>query len=104
MRKIIGFLNTGMNGCSAAQAYIFADDDTDDYIDSIIHQESIQQAESYLDVVSDDTEETDEYFEGTDFVYESEIDGYWEDYNGDDHDGQRCGGGSFEEDFQNLLR
>ena len=104
MRKIIGFLNTGMVGCSVAQAYVFEDTDTDEYIDGIIHQESVQQAEAYLDVVQEDTVESEEYYEGSDFIYESEIDGYWEDYNGEDHDGHRVGGGSFADDFESLIR
>lgn len=104
MRKIIGFLNTGMNGCSVAEAYLFKDTDSDTYINNYIHSEAVNWASSYLDVVAEGSiEEDEDYVEGTDFEYENNIDSYWEDYNPERHEGEYCGDGSFAEDFERLL-
>ena len=103
MKKIIGFLNTGMAGCSVAEAFVFHDDTLDSVIDLVVHEAGIEWAQSYRDIVFDEVEETDEYVEGCDFEYAENIESYWEVYNGDDHDGERSGGGSFEDDFARMM-
>lgn len=103
MKKIIGFLNTGMTGCSVAKAFVFHDDTLDSVINLVVYEASIEWAQSYCDVVFGDVEETDEYVEGSDFEYAENIESYWEVYNGEDHDGERSGGGSFEDDFERMM-
>jgi hypothetical protein len=104
MRRVIGFLNVGMIGCSVADAFVFEDDASDKFISDTIWEASVDWANSYRDVVSNETEETDDYVEGSDFEREENIDSYWEDYNGENHDMERTGGGSFEEDFERLIK
>lgn len=104
MRKIIGFLNVGMAGCDVADAFVFDDETPDFLIDRTIHEAGIEWASSYRNIEFDDVEETDEYVEGSDFEYAENIESYWEEYNGEDHDGKRTGGGSFADDFERLIR
>jgi hypothetical protein len=105
MKKIIGFLNTGMPGCSVAEAYLVPDDADDAYISDMVWEESCTWAGHYMDVVSDsEVGDLNPDDEGTDWINASDIDCYWEVYNGDEHDGERTGGGSFEKDFERLAQ
>lgn len=103
MRKIIGFLNVGMLGCDVAEAFVFDAETPDFMIDKAIHEAAIEWAQSYRNIEWDDVEETDDYVEGCDFEYAENIESYWQDYNGAEHDNHRCGGGSFEEDFARMM-
>lgn len=99
MRKIIlrGYAKTV--GTDFAEAALFDDDVTDDQLDMAAFDAAVANAEMFgWDYIGDDCIEDD--YENT--VSDSELGYYWEDYNGDEHDGYRSGGGSFEEDFKHL--
>lgn len=102
MRKIIGFLNVGMAGCDVAEAFVFEDETPDFFIDRTIHEAGLDWASSFRNIEFDDVEETDEYCEGSDFEYAENIESYWEEYK-PEHDDQRTGGGSFEDDFARMM-
>lgn len=106
MRKIIlrGYAKTV--GTDFAEAALFDDDTPDCVIDEAAWHAAIANAEMY-----------GYYYTGDDCIYDSEEDDvwdryisdsemgyYWEEYNGEEHDGIRMGGGSFEEDFERLAQ
>lgn len=103
MRKVIlrGYAKTV--GTQFAEAAVF-DDTPESVIDEAAWQAAIDNAAMFgYDFIYDDHEidEDDAY---DNYITDSELGYYWEDYNGEDHDGERCGGGSFEDDFEQLMR
>lgn len=102
MRKVIlrGYAKTV--GTDFAEAAIFEEGTPDSVIDDAAWQAAIANAEMYgYDYTGDDCILEDENYDR--YITDSELGYYWEDYNGEDHDGHRCGGGSFEEDFERLM-
>lgn len=104
MRKVV------LRGCAKTvgtdfvQAAVFDDDTPDSVIDEAAWQASIDNAEMYgYEYIGDDCILEDEDEDEDRYITDSELGYYWEDYNGEDHDGHRCGGGSFEEDFRLLM-
>jgi len=97
MRKLIAFLNVGYAGMDAVEAFVMPDDATDGEINEVVWEFALANAEMYgYYPPSDDDDQDDEY------VSEG-IDGHFEDYR-PEHDSERAGGGSFEDDFADLLR
>jgi hypothetical protein len=103
MRKIIfrGYAKTV--GTDFAEAQLYPDGTPDSVIDNDCWQAAIDNAQMYgWDFVDYDFEpEDDENGEDTwdQYCTADDIGSYWEEYNGEEHDGYRGGGGSFEEDF-----
>lgn len=105
MKKVIGFLSNSKSvGMDAAEAFLFDDNATELEINHTIHLHAVEHAGSFYSVVGDEVsdEEYDENY--NEYIREEEVDSYWETYNGEEHDGKRAGGGSFEEDFEYLMR
>jgi hypothetical protein len=102
MRKIIlrGYAKTV--GTDFAEAALFEDGTPDSVIDDAAWQAAVDNAAMYgWDFVDYDFEpEEDENGEDQwdHYCTADDIGSYWEEYNGEEHDGHRCGG-SFEEDF-----
>lgn len=99
MRKIIlrGYAKTV--GTDFAEAVLFSDDATDAQIDAAAWDAAVENAQMYgWDFVGEDYEPEDED-DWENYCTADDIGGYWEEYNGKEHDGHRCGGGSFEDDF-----
>lgn len=87
MRKLIVHLMTGYCGEDAHEALEIGDDYTTQEIDDICWNLALDNAESY------GYEEADPYlFERIEYI--------WEDYDPNEHDMHRSGGGSFEDDFR----
>jgi hypothetical protein len=101
MRKII------LRGCAKtvgtdfAEAMLYTADTPDSVLDEDCWQAAIYNAEMYgWEYTGDDWETEDEDEDVWDhYISDSDIGCYWEEYNCEEHDGLRMGGGSFEEDF-----
>lgn len=106
MRKIIlrGYAKTV--GTDFAEAALFDAGTSDSVLDEAAWQASIDNAQMYgYEYTGDDCILDDEDEDVWDkWITDSELGYYWEEYNGEDHDGLRMGGGSFEEDFERLAR
>lgn len=102
MRKIIlrGSAKTADTDFAEAQLYML---DTDErIINDDAWQAAVENAEMYgWQITEEDCSDDDEEWYDS-YCTANEIDGWWEDYNGEEHDELRCGGGSFEEDFALL--
>ena len=102
MKKVIGFLsNSKAIGMDAVEAFSFPDDWSDERIGEEVWYAAINNAESFFNVV-EDYDEDNEDEQG--YISLAEIESHWEIYNGEEHDSKRAGGGSFEEDFEYLMR
>lgn len=103
MKKVIGFLsNSKAVGMDAAEAFTFSDDDTDEYISKVIWYAAVEHADNYFNLIEGDPSESgfDEDDDYNNYILLEEVEAHWELYNGENHDNQRSGGGSFEEDFE----
>lgn len=99
MRKIIfrGYAKTV--GTDFAEAQLYSNDTPDSVIDDDCWQAAIDNAQMYgWDFVDYDFEPEDED-DWDHYCTADDIGSYWEEYDPEKHDGERCGGGSFEEDF-----
>jgi len=98
MRNLIVFINTGLCGEHGVEAFQVADDATIDEIHEICFEMACQHAESFGHYFSyeDDEEENDDGWQS------DWLDFHYEDYNPEVHDDERCGGGSFEDDFARM--
>ena len=71
---------------------------SDDEIDLLAYNLALEQTERYGDFFVEDDEipedRDDQYFTDSDLSYS------WEDYAPEKHDCQRCGGGSFMDEFK----
>lgn len=97
MRKIILRGSSKFCGTDFAEALLVPDDTTDEQLSQYAWDASVANAEMYGQELVDDYSEDEDLYEyqvtGDDLNY------YWEDYDPEEHDGHRLGGGSFEEDF-----
>jgi hypothetical protein len=100
MRKVILMGAAKTVGTDFAEAAVFEDGASDDTITEAAWQASIDNAQMYGYEYSTNESEEDDY---DSVIYDHELDYYWEDYNPDKHDDLRCGGGSFEEEFNYLI-
>lgn len=92
MRKIIFRLYTGYCGMEGTENGTYPDDITEAELNEEAYLRALQHAESYGlypigDGVLDDEEDGDEYVDS--------IEGIWEDYDSEKHDGLVCGGGEW---------
>ena len=95
MRKIIFRGSAKTVGTSFAYAALYPTDVDEKVLNNDAWQAAVENAEMYgWQLTEEDCPDEDWY---DNYCTADEIDGWWEDYNGDD--GERCGGGSFEEDF-----
>jgi hypothetical protein len=103
MRKIIlrGYAKTV--GTDFAEAAGFPEGTPDSVLDNACWQAAIDNAQMYgYDYVSDYWGEYDE--DDDSLISEDDLGYYWEEYDPEIHDGHRMGGGSFEEDFERLMK
>ena len=100
---MIAFLSVGYAGMGACEAMLVEDSATEDEIQQEAYYLALQNAEMYGFYPPNEGDDEDAETENSD-QYSSNIEGYAVDYVPDRHDGQRSGGGSFEQDFAQLLR
>lgn len=93
MRKIIFHLETGYAGMDSTENGLYPDDVTDEELNEDTWQRAIQHAESYGIYPESDLENfTSEEMEDVDTdSYSSNIEGWWEDYDPEKHDGLAVG-------------
>lgn len=103
MRKIILRGSGKTVGTDFAEAQLYPEDTPDSSLDRDCWQASIDNASCYgweyvgSDWEPDEDEDEDEAWDSV--CTDEELNYYWEEYNSEEHDGLRMGGGSFEEDF-----
>lgn len=118
MRKLIVHMsNSAAIGMDAYDALLVEDNATNEDIDDAAFEMAIDHASSFFDVENNDFDGVD-YIDcdeegndvtndmqwGVDYILEADVEASWKDYNGEDHDNYRAGGGSFEDDFAELAR
>lgn len=84
MRKIVFFYNAGMPGTDTAELVEFPDDVTDKKLDTYAWEGALQWAESF-GVYPESYRHLDE--EDDEDTYSDNIEGYWEEYDPNTHDG-----------------
>jgi hypothetical protein len=98
MRKIIFRLEAGFAGMDAAENAVFADDVTEVELDNEAWERAIEHASAYgvypTEDKPDDWDEDEESDWRSD-QYSDNIEGYWEDYDPEKHDGLVAGGGDW---------
>ncbi len=93
MRKIVFFYSTGYVGMEGAALVEYPDDVTEDILNEEAWQHAVQHAESYGIYPEEDLQDiSDEEYEAMEESgeldnYSHNIEGYWEDYNAEKHDG-----------------
>jgi hypothetical protein len=101
MRKIIFHLETGECGSEGTENGLFPDDVTDERLNDEAWQRAVQHAESYGIYPESDLEDcsTQDYEElvqsGEIDNYSSNVEGWWEDYDPEQHDMLVPGGGEW---------
>lgn len=92
MRKIVFILNAGCAGTDTAELVEFPDNVTEDQLNREAWERALGWAESYgiypeCDKPEDYDENADEKCGWGVDEYSDNIDGYWEDYDAEKHDG-----------------
>lgn len=99
MRKIIFHYSVGFAGMDGVDARAYPDDVTTEELDNDAWLGAIDHAESYGYYNRADYENTGEIPEDEDDpehdCYVESIEGWWEDYNPEEHDGLVPGGGEW---------
>lgn len=103
MRKIILRGSSICVGTDFAEPIVVPDDTTDEELDRMAWDASVDNAEMYGHYPNEFRPDDRDLTEEEEDSY-GDIDYYWEEYNGDEHDGYRCGGGSFEDEFERLMK
>jgi hypothetical protein len=98
MRKIIFHFETGSCGSEGTEAASFPDNVTEEELNIEAWERAIQHAESYGIYPESDLAfySDEELAEIDDNDYSSGIEGWWEDYNPEKHDGLVPGGGEWQ--------
>lgn len=97
MRKIIIRGSGKTVGTDFAEALLVPDNTSDEEITQYAFDTSVENAQMYgWDLVDDYSTDEDTY---ENEVTSDELEYYWEDYDPEEHDSHRAGGGSFEYDF-----
>ena len=95
MRYIVFLLNAGMGGTDSAEFVEFDDDVTDDELSNEAWQCALEHASSYgvypMEAMPDDYDEDE--VTGQSDEYSDNIEGYWEEYDPEKHDGLIVGSG-----------
>lgn len=91
MRKIVFTSHTGYCGMDGHDFDVYPDDVSDEELDTIAYEYALQNAESFgIYPVEWNDEDEDEDAGGARFdsdKYSENIDGWWEDYDPEKHDG-----------------
>ena len=99
MRKIIFHLDAGFAGMDGTENGTYNDDVTVQELDAEAWERAVQHAESYgvypEEDKPDDWNEDDEGGWNSD-QYSHNIEGWWEDYDPEKHDGLVAGGGEWD--------
>lgn len=96
MRKIVIQMNAGYAGTDSAEFVLVPNDMTDEELSDYAYQCGLAHAEMYgvypeADRPDDfDEEEADSW---SSYSYSDNIEGWWEEYDPEKHDGLRVGGG-----------
>jgi hypothetical protein len=102
MKRYIVTLETGYAGMDAHEALLMPDDHTEDELSQVVWDMAVDHASSYGVEVGDsdsfDPDDNDNEYSG------ENVAGFAELYDPEKHDGLRCGGGSFEEDFAAQMK
>lgn len=97
MRKIIFHLSVGIAGMDATENGTYSDDVTDEQLNDDAWLLALQNAESYGYYPTEYIEEEDfsglseDEVEEVAQMYVDGIEGWWEDYDPEKHDGLACG-------------
>lgn len=106
-RLIVFSLSTGYCGMDAHDFVVFPSDVTEDQLDEEAWERAVQHADSYgIYPISDKPEDfdADDYDSLDDDSYTDNIEGYWEDFDAEKHDGLVPGGGTATKLFERLLK
>lgn len=103
MRKIVFTFHTGYCGMDGHDFRVYPDDVTDDELHDDAWEGALSNAETYgiypyPDEFGDDDEDDPEYGQGD--SYSHNIEGSWEDYNPEKHDGFSTSGFSVAKFFE----
>lgn len=105
-RLIVFSLDAGFCGMDGHEFAVFDDDVTDEELADEAWQRALNHAGMYgiylQSEYEDDPDITEEELDSD--TYSENIDGYWEDFDPEKHDGLVCGGGSATELFERLLK
>ena len=91
MRKIVIGMDAGCAGTDAWEFYLVPDDVSDDELSDFAWQRGKDHAESYGIYPRDEYVDTEE-FDEDDECYSDNIEGWWEPYDHEKHDGHSIGG------------
>ena len=91
MRKIVLFLHTGFVGMDSHEFWEVPDTATDDELNALCWERAKGNAEMYGIYPREEYVDTDD-FDEDDESYSDSIEGWFEDYNPEEHDGYRVGG------------
>lgn len=95
MRKIIFFAHTGYAGMDSVDNGLYPDDVTDEELNDDAWHHALDNAEAYGIYPTPDDFEYDEDEDDYGDQYSDNIEGWWEDYDPEKHDGLVCGGGEW---------
>ena len=90
-KKIVLFLHTGYCGMDAWEFWEVPEDATDDELDDLAWERAKDNAESYGIYPREEYANMADDFED-DESYSDNIEGSWQDYDPEKHDGHRIGG------------
>lgn len=97
MRKIIFRGSSKTVGTDFAEAQLVPDDTTDEQLSQYAYDISVENAQMYgWDLVDDYSTDENQY---DNEVTSDDLEYWWEEYDPEEHEGLRAGGGSFEDDF-----
>ena len=103
MRYIVFMLNAGMAGTDAAEFAEFDDDVTDDELSDEAWERALEHASSYgvypMEAMPEDHDENEATWQSDE--YSDDIDGCWEEYSPEKHNGLIVGDGPAFENYPN---
>lgn len=101
---MIAFLHVGFAGMDGCEAMLVEDSATEDEISQEAWYLAVEHAGQYGYYPRHEYESELEEDDEDDSCYVESIEGYAVDYDPELHDMHRPGGGSFERDFEHLMR
>jgi hypothetical protein len=97
MRKIVIGMDAGMAGTDSWEFWLVPESMTDDELSEMAWERGVQHAEMYGVYPRHEYADTEDFDEDSD-SYSDSIEGWWEDYDPELHDGHRiCGDTSWQE-------
>ncbi len=105
-RLIVFSLDTGYCGTGSHEFEVFPDDVTEAELDDEAWERALNHAESYGIYTYEEMPEdyNEEEADWNSDAYSGNIEGYWEDFDPEKHDGLVPGGGSATDLFERLLK